>query len=672
MCEAGHGACEYVVVCIDDQPETLAAMRRDVAQICGPGIRVEACTDAREALTLVDKFRAPDVRVPLIITEHALPGMTGVDLLLALQEKADFRATRKVLASARVNVADLSRALNRGALHRIITKPWSHGELRDCIRALLTSYFIHHAPDELDRFSELVDSAQFPRAHNAARQNRQELDLQVETLKRSFLANTDMTDEQVEKAMEAAIDQALGNPARRHFAPGSVLVRQDNPVDTIFILLSGKVQLSRKTETGEAILHTHSSGRVVGLLSLAHRQRAFYTCRAVTNIVVLPLSLEQLEAALQANARLSGYFVSTLIRSLAARSKHTAHLTIEVETLNGQLRTERDQLCDALDQLGCAQARLVQSEKMATLGQITAGIAHELNNPVAAIQRSADFIVQDITSFVMELPDGETARGALEHGLTDTPTSTRELRSRSSVLTGVVGDTALARRLVKLGVATPGAYHERFGALSAPERERLLTVTERYHEMGESLRNLRTCSDRIAGIVRSLKSYSHSDADLLGSVDVHEGLEDTLRLLDHALQDIHVKRSYSELPCIECRAGELNQVWTNLISNAVQAMGGGGTLHVQTDAPDPNHVRVRIVDSGKGITPDMRDRVFDLHFTTKGGRVEFGLGMGLPICKQIVTAHGGQITVDSRPGETCFAVVLPTRSPRTCEDGSRS
>lgn len=190
---------------------------------------------------------------------------------------------------------------------------------------------------------------------------------------------------------------------------------------------------------------------------------------------------------------------------------------------------------------------------------------------------------------------------------------------------------------------------------------------ERYHELGTALRNVHTCSNRVSDIVQSLRSYVRTGQDMIGNVDVHEGLEDTLLLFGHAMRDIHVKRSYGELPHIECRVGELNQVWTNLISNALHAMGDGGTLRIETDAPDPEHVRVRIIDSGKGIAPEVLDRIFDLHFTTKDGRVTFGLGMGLPICRQIISKNGGTMTVESKPGETCFTVVLPIHHPRILE-----
>ncbi|UCE58454.1 MAG: cyclic nucleotide-binding domain-containing protein [Phycisphaerales bacterium] len=635
-------------------------------------IEVKGCTDAKMVLSLVEDTNPPDARVPLLITESTLAGTSGVDLLVAVHDTLEYRATRKILLGDQATAEELTRALNRGALDRTLSEPWTDEELGHCVRSLLTSYLIHHAPEEAHRFASLLDTEQLPHAYTAAQQNRQTLDLQMATPTRGFLANMDMGDEQVEQAMQAAIDEALDSPPRQTHKAGATLLRQGEPVNAISILLSGHVELSRRMEDHEVVLHTHSSGRIIGLLSLAHRGRAFYTCRAVTDVTVLPLTLKQLEKALQADPWLSGYFVTALIRSMATRSMRTAQLKVEVENLNRRLRGERDQLADALQRLEHAQMHLVESEKMATLGLLTAGIAHELNNPVAAIRRAADFIAEDTIRLSAQHPNGETIKETISSAMTSTPVSTRELREKASALFAAVGDDSLTRRLVKIGITSPKEYKARFGALSAKKREQLLSSIEKYHELGTSLRNLRICSNRISEIVRSLRSYSRSEQDLINDIDIHEGLEDTLRILDHVLQDIEVKRSYAELPGIECKVGELNQVWTNVISNAAQAMAGVGTLQIRTDAPDPDHARVRIIDNGKGIPADVIDRIFDLRFTTKSGRVEFGLGMGLSICRQIVTRHGGTITAESKPGETCFAITLPTRYPREPEDGTRS
>ena len=216
---------------------------------------------------------------------------------------------------------------------------------------------------------------------------------------------------------------------------------------------------------------------------------------------------------------------------------------------------------------------------------------------------------------------------------------------------------------MKAGVTTLQDYKLRFGRLKGSKRDRLLEKMERYHQLGSSLRNIAHCSTRIAAIVNSLRTYTRSDQTPMANVNIHEGLENTLLMFGHVLREVEVKKRYGDLPAIECRAGEINQVWTNIIANALQAMNNAGSLQIETDAPDGEHVRVRICDSGPGVPPESLARVFELNYTTKQGQSGFGLGMGLTICHQIITRHGGTIQMESQPGRTCVIVVLPLRCP---------
>jgi signal transduction histidine kinase len=178
-----------------------------------------------------------------------------------------------------------------------------------------------------------------------------------------------------------------------------------------------------------------------------------------------------------------------------------------------------------------------------------------------------------------------------------------------------------------------------------------------YSLLGE----LRQGAERIAEIVRAVKSYAYLDQAPVQLVDVHEGLENTLVILRHKLkQGVAVRRDYaSDLPRIEAYASELNQVWTNLIDNAIDAMGGKGEIQIRTSG-GREQVVVEISDSGPGIPPEIQGRIFDAFFTTKP--VGVGTGLGLHIVYNIVAhQHRGQITVRSQPGLTTFRVVLPER-----------
>jgi len=305
--------------------------------------------------------------------------------------------------------------------------------------------------------------------------------------------------------------------------------------------------------------------------------------------------------------------------------------------------------------------KLVESEKMATLGQLCAGVAHELNNPGAALQRSVDFMSEDLLALLGTLPEGRTLTGTMQTALEQAPISTRVQRQQRAKLAERLQDDALAQRLVKIGVTTEDQYRSLFGRQTGSKREHLLAALERYYQLGASLRNISSCTERITAIVNSLRSYTRTDAASVANVDLHEGLENTLLMFGHALHEVEVVKHYGQLPPIECHVGELNQVWTNVASNALQAMGNRGRLELASDCPDPAHVRVRFTDSGPGVTPEVLKRVFELNFTTKQGQVSFGLGMGLSICKQIVNRHQGTIEMEAEPGRTTVTVVLPVR-----------
>jgi two-component system NtrC family sensor kinase len=163
-------------------------------------------------------------------------------------------------------------------------------------------------------------------------------------------------------------------------------------------------------------------------------------------------------------------------------------------------------------------------------------------------------------------------------------------------------------------------------------------------------------------LVASLRSYSRGEdgrGPLINDVDVAGGIDDALRLLSHRMANVSLRREYAATPGVTARPGELQQVWTNLLANALDAMGDQGHLTVLVGPSGTDRVSVRIVDNGPGIASELREKIFAPRFTTKNGRVQFGLGLGLSISRQIITDHGGVITLDSVPGRTEFTVELP-------------
>ena len=479
---------------------------------------------------------------------------------------------------------------------------------------------------------------------------------------RTLLARLNEPDEAVETRMIRELDALLGDPPRIELPAGTVVFHEADAMEGVYILINGQVELFKDMDGREIIFHAQTAGRILGLLALTQLSRAFFTCRTTSPVTLVKIRFEDLDRALQESDSLLVAFITVLMRSMARRSKRLVELQTEVLTLNQHLATERDALARTLRELRQAQSLLVESEKLATLGQLAAGVAHELNNPIAAITRAADFIQQDLQQLAAELPDGAVFRTMLDRARSQKPLATRAQRDhRRELARRLETDEETAGQLVQMGIYDAGEF-ERLAHTLSGDRAAQIERLHHYHQIGGALRNIAHCADRIGGLVRSLRAYSRPDDTEMRGLDLHEGLEDTLRLFGNRLRDVTVERQWGELPPVTGNPGELNQVWTNLIANALDAMQDRGRLTIATGVEE-NLAVVRIIDSGPGIPAEHLQQVFDLHFTTRQGRVEFGLGLGLSIAQHIVTRHGGRIDVSSEPGRTAFSVCIPIGPP---------
>jgi two-component system, NtrC family, sensor kinase len=349
--------------------------------------------------------------------------------------------------------------------------------------------------------------------------------------------------------------------------------------------------------------------------------------------------------------------------------------TAELEKANAEI--ER-----ALQELGATQGQLINAEKMASLGMLVAGIAHEVNSPAAAVQGLVDALQDTVKRlghcasdlFVSGLPPGslrkyfELVDGLLPELSTAALTSTIESRQRGKrlkvLLAGNVDADVAAAMLAELGDLGDRIAPELPGIAAGSSLAPLAGYLREIGFLARAAGTIRTAIGSIRRIVGALKRYSRLDEAPLERVDVHAGIEDTLVILSHQLKyeeiGINVKRSYGKLPPITAYVGELNQVWTNLIHNAAQAMHHRGELLIETKVEDGD-VQVAIQDSGPGIPAEVLPRIFEPFFTTKGKGE--GTGLGLSICARIVEKHGGTMRVESEPGRTRFTIRLPVDGP---------
>lgn len=337
------------------------------------------------------------------------------------------------------------------------------------------------------------------------------------------------------------------------------------------------------------------------------------------------------------------------------------------------LSEKNAELANTLQELKRTQKELIQSEKMAALGQLIAGVAHEINSPLGAIRSSvqniADFLgeqLQQLPIFFKQLsPERQQDFFALLHKSsqeTDSLSSKekrqlKKLVQRQLESEGIDDADSLACTLLDISVCNN--IEAFLPLLKDSENPNILEIAYQFATVQKSTKNIITATDRAAKIVFALKSYSRYDQSGSKAIaNITDGIDTVLTLYHYQIKHgVEVVRNYgTDLPSVLCYPDELNQVWTNLLHNALQAMGNKGVLKIDVKHQD-NTISVSITDNGPGIPPEIMPRIFEPFFTTKPPGE--GSGLGLDIVHKIIEKHQGQLQVESVPGQTKFTVSLP-------------
>ena len=619
-------------------PPRVDAVADALTALFGHRLGVERAADAPEAVRRSTELDRSGVVLPIVF---ACCG-AGLDPEEVLELRNGIRSfgSRVIALTESASLTGLAPLLGSEAVDGFITEPWPPHGFRKVVLAQFATHLVGHAPDEIPRFGDLLGDDELRRAEVRIERRRSAPSHRFD--RPHPLLDTSSEDAELEAQLVEALDRALGHPPRIRMASGTKLIEIGADVGGIFVVLDGVVRLTSRSPDGDQILHEQSTGSIIGLLSLASKRRAMLDCVAVTEVRAIPVTVEQLAHALDVDPELSNLLNRVLIGSLARRLRRADELQVELDR--------------SLSALSAARAELVAQAKMATLGDVAAGLAHELNNPTAALGRAIANIADDVTGDGL-LPDdiADLVRSRFE----TEPASTSELRALRRTLTDAVGDRRLAGRLADLGVADADEAR-RFAALPAAEFARIEAATR----LGSQLHHAASAARRVQALVDSLRAYVRGEdgsGTWVPDVDVPRTVDSAIRLLQHRTDDVELVLDLGEVPTVPGRPGSLQVVWSNLVTNAVDALAGvdDARIDVTVDRFGDQHVRVTVADNGPGIEPEVAERIFEPRFTTKGGRVRFGLGLGLSICRQIVNEHGGSIEVDSRPGRTVFSVLLP-------------
>jgi len=423
---------------------------------------------------------------------------------------------------------------------------------------------------------------------------------------------------------EDQIDWFIGQSNELALDPDQIYVHEGDPADAMFVVLEGQLQF-RGELAGALITTVYKSGDVTGALPFSRMKNFPVTGRALTRSRVLRFPATLFPALVQKMPELAGRLVG--------------------------LMSDRVREVTRIEQ---------QRDRLAALGKLSAGLAHELNNPASAAKRAAS----QLRASLKQIKDASHQLGArdltaaqkteiekLENSLiqkNDPPPDILTISTLEDQLDAVLRSHGqndlwqLSANLARKG-ARPELLESVFASLD-PDTARAALVEN--------------STSRISDLVRAIKEYTFMDQAPVQNVDIVKSLETTLIILNHKLKrGVEVERDYQPVPLlVDSFGSELNQVWTNIIDNAIDAMHGKGKLRVHTYRDD-SCVVVEIGDNGPGIPADIQPRIFEPFFTTKG--VGEGTGLGLDTVQRIVKKHRGNIQFSSKPGDTRFQIFLP-------------
>ncbi len=646
---------EFVIIIVEQDQNTRLRLEADIKQALQDSMTIESCSSKAEGMLKLDSALSRKAHIPLIFSGFDSSEQDSLNFFRQLRIQWPFLNSFSVLLTTRDQGEIGRRAIEEHLISQFIEYPWQSQDIYRTIKDLLSSYILRYAYDQLPYYESIVSHHHYRKALQESELHRQSLTEEIGRFARNLLDIRRVSDHDLRKQIGEDLRQ-LVNPEEmsmvfKQYAEGQQILAYGSPNNRLQIILEGTVvHLLEDKEESDLEVFSEEEGAIIGSMSFFSSKPALTSVKAVTPVRALSLDQSILDRAMSNNVHFLISFTNLLLRQVLSRARK--HLEINIK------------LQRAVDELKRTQLQLIESEKLVTLGQLVAGVAHELNNPAAAIVRSVDHMGSFIKT-LMEEPANlnpilhKKAMEAFDRGRELKPLSTRDMRSKSQPLAQHLQSSYLAKQAVEMGLDQVKLLIQ-LANDSQLSPTALIDYLNRYYQIGHFMRNIEASGGRIEALVRSLKSYARQETGLFEWLDVHVGIEESLLILQHRVKHFELIKEYGELPKIVGLPASLNQVWTNLIANALDAMGENGRLLIRTEyQKDENLIKIYVRDNGPGISPENMDKIFAINFTTKRG-TGFGLGLGLAICKSIIDKHKGSIEVKSEPGSYAeFIVSLP-------------